>query len=471
MENIKQQLVSGTVYLAIAKYSGVIINIIIVAVLARIISPTDFAIVAIISVISNFFVMFSDFGIAAAIVQNQSLDSKDINNIFSYCGYLGLILGVLFFWGAYPISSFYSNEKLIYLAQLLSIQILFSSLNIVPNALILKSKNFRFISIRTISIHILTGVIAIVCALYGVGVYSLLINPIGSSISLFIVNIIKTSSIRFVINPKFESLKKVLNYSISNLIYNVINYFSRNLDKLIIGKKLSIEQLAYYEKSYSLMMMPVQNIISVINPVIHPVLSDYQNSSSLIFKYFLKCTKLFAWIGFPISVLLYTYGHFAITIILGNQWINAIPTFKIFSLSIAFQLIYSLQGPFFLVMNAPKLMMYCGFVTMALNISALLIGIILYGNISVVAAMIDCSYVIALFFTFYVLIVKCFPEEKHRNLLKSIEMPFMVSLMYLGTTVICDNACVDPLNNVLQSIFSILLILITIKNVYLLLKK
>lgn len=430
MESVKKQLVHGTVFIAAAKYSGVAINLLLTAILARKLVPEQFAIVAISTVFSNFFNLFSDFGFASAIIQRQDLRKKDYNNIFSFTAYIGIILSLIFICFSNLIANIYNEEILGNIIKILSIQILFTSLNIVPNALLTKAKEFRFIAIRTIIISLIAGASAVLFAFTYRSIYSLIIAPIFTAILLFVINIIKIRTLRFTFKPKFESIKKILNYSSYNLGYNIINYLSRNVDKLLIGNYLPMQQLGYYEKSYTLMLYPIMNIISVLNPVIHPVLSKYQNDTAYIYKYFCSILKVFAWIGFPTSVILIAFSEEFIHIFLGSNWDGAIPVFRTFAISIGFQIIYALHGPFFLILNAPKAMFMCGIITAVLNITALLFGIFLYYDTTMIAWFIDASYFITTIITFYWLYKIGF-KSKYSEFWKKIMPAIIVCIIYL----------------------------------------
>ena len=108
MSEVKKELVSGVFYTAITKYSGLILNILVTAVLARLISPEDFGVVAIATVLINFFSMLSDMGIGPAIIQNQELSHNDYRSIFSLTMYIGLTLTLIFFISAYFYIIFFS---------------------------------------------------------------------------------------------------------------------------------------------------------------------------------------------------------------------------------------------------------------------------------------------------------------------------------------------------------------------------
>lgn len=121
MASIKQQMLSGVFYTAIARYSGIVISLIITAILARLLSPDDFGIVAVATVIINFFGIFANIGIPAAIIQNKELTNKDMNSIYMFTIWIGGILSVLFFLSSWGIATFYQDNRLVLICQLLSI--------------------------------------------------------------------------------------------------------------------------------------------------------------------------------------------------------------------------------------------------------------------------------------------------------------------------------------------------------------
>ena len=164
MSSTKKELLSGVFYTAIAKYSGIIISLVLAGILARLIEPEDFGVVAIATVIISFFGIFSDLGIAPAIIQNKELSENDLSNIFSFTLWLGIGISMIFFLCSWPISHFYESDTLLSICQLLSLNLFFASANIVPNALLFKGKEFKFIAYRSLTIQIAGGSLAITAA-------------------------------------------------------------------------------------------------------------------------------------------------------------------------------------------------------------------------------------------------------------------------------------------------------------------
>ena len=276
MTSLKHQLFSGVFYTALAKYSGIGVSLVVAGVLARLISPDDFGVMAVATVIIAFFNLFTDVGLSPAIIQHKTLTGENLSGLFSFTVWTGIGLALLFAAASWPIAAYYDREILRPLCQLLAVNLFFASATIVPNALFYRNKEFKFIALRSFVIQIATGTAAVVAALCGAGLYALIIGPILSGILIFAVSIRRyPQRLKFTLG--LDVLRRIFSYSAYQFLFNIINYFSRNLDKLLIGKYMGMSPLGYYEKSYRLMMLPLQNIAYVVSPVMHPIFSEMQN--------------------------------------------------------------------------------------------------------------------------------------------------------------------------------------------------
>ena len=356
--NIKQQLFSGVFYTAIAKYSGIIISLVVAGILARLLSPDDFGIVAIATVIISFFAIFTDMGLSPAIIQNKALTQDDLTNIYSFTFWTGIAVALLFFIASWPISAYYDSPILRTLCQLLSINLFFASVNIVPGALFYKNKEFKFIAIRSFVIQITAGTGAVIAALSGAGLYALLITPIVSSILIYIISFHRyPQHLRMTLG--LSSIRKIFSYSVYQFLFNVICYFSRNLDKLLIGKHMGMSDLGYYEKSYRLMMLPLQNITQV-----------------------------------PLSVLLFFTAEEVTLIIFGNQWLPSVAVFRILALSVGIQIILSSSGSIFQAAGDTRSLFICGLFSSTLNVAGIVLGIVCFGTLTAIAGFIVTTFTI-----------------------------------------------------------------------------
>lgn len=379
---LKKDFASGVLYTSLAKYSGLVIQIVITSVLARLLTPADFGVVAIATVLIQFFNTISEAGIGPAIIQRKELTRKEINAIFTFTIILGIILSVLFYFGSEPIAAYYDDKSLISICRWLSTLILFSSADIVTNSLLLKQKKFKAIAVRTIVIQLATGVISIYLAITGWGMYALVLSAVSSKLLIFIVN--------YCLNPLgidfgFRCLAKIRSYSFYQFCFNLVNYFSRNLDKLIIGKYIGMNQLGYYEKSYRLMMLPLGNITNVLTPVMHPVFSELQKEKELMLKHYLRLLEITGIISFPVMAFLFFNAEEIVLLFFGDQWEASILPFKILSLTAAFQVLHATSGGIFQAIDDTKGLFIASIITAAMMIAGFIISACCFRTIEAVA--------------------------------------------------------------------------------------
>jgi len=401
--SLKKNIAIGVLYTGLSRYFGIFISIGIGAVLARLLSPSEFGIVAIVMVFITFFNLLSDFGLGPAIVQNKSLNTNDVRSLFSFSILLSIGFCLFFLCVAPFIANFYNNQDLAKVSKLLSLSILFCSLRIVPYSLHLKELRFKIIGITTISVQAISGILAILLAYNGFSYYALVYKAIFDALATFLVYFFM-SPIRPLLKIKWKSIKKVLNFSIFQFLFNFINYFSRNADNLLIGKYFGAAPLGFYNKSYQLMLLPVQNLTHIITPVLLPVLSEFQNDKTKIFNSYCLVVKLLAIIGFPLSIVLYFVAPELILVLYGAQWVKSIPLFTILSLTVGFQIILSSAGSIYQTANRTDLLFLVGLTNSVFMIGGILFGIFFEKGLIFVSYGLLFAFIIGFFISFFVLI-------------------------------------------------------------------
>lgn len=393
MPTIKQEIAKGVFWIAVARYSGIFISLAITAVLARNVSPAAFGTMAVATVIMAFLDIFTEFGIGPAVIQFKDLTRRDLSSLFMIGGGIGIVLGVALFLCAPVVARFYDDMTLVPVVRLLCICLLFNSLNVVPNGLMLKAKRFRTVALRTLSFQLLCGCVAVWGALHGWGIYALIVTPIVTSVGVFIVNYVNYPlSLSLAID--FSPLRKVWGFSAYQFMFSFVNYFSRNLDKLIVGKYFSMSELGYYDKSYRLMQLPLSYITFVIGPVLHPILSSLQDDKAELARKNLKLVTLLSYISFPLGILLFFTSGEIIRIIFGPNWAPAVPVFSILALSLPLQIILSTSGAIYQAAGKTKHMFFCGLQSTVTTVSAFFIAALLFRTIESMAWAWDISLLI-----------------------------------------------------------------------------
>lgn len=388
----------------VAKYANIAVQLVITAILARLVEPNDFGLLSIVTVFTAFFQLFSDMGIGVAIIQYRDLSEDDYGKLFVFSAILAFILATLFCIISLPISWFYGDKRLILLCCASAPALIFYTLNMVPNGLMLKDKRFGAIALRLICSTFISGLISILMAFAGAGCYALVAQTVLSAFIILVWNIvarpIHNLSIHFV-----KPLQHVFSYSAYQFGFSFINYFSRNLDNLVIGRTLGTTSLGYYDKAYKLTTYPMSSISSVVASVIQPYMAENQNQPKIVFRCWYKVTKLLSLSGAFIAAVFITSAPEIIYVFYGDQWTPAIPLFQALSVSIYFQMLGNPAGAFFQSLGRTDLMFKVGLINTSLTIAGLALGSV-FSSLHVVAVCISLAFCLQILPTFYYLLYK-----------------------------------------------------------------
>ena len=402
MSSTKSKMLKGMFWITIDKYSGLLLSILVSMILARLLSPAEFGLLALASVILSFIGIISGMGLGPAIIQEKDLQQKDINSVFTFSVIVGFLLSFLFFCLSWPIASFYENKQLVPVCQLLALNFFLGVINGIPSTLMVKNQRFKEMAICSFSLNLLAAPISIFAAYKGLGVYSLMIAPFISSI-LGIIYVRHFYKCNIDFHMSMAPIKRMASFSLYQLAFELVNYFFRNLDKLIIGRWMSIRDLGYYDKSYRLMQQPQNNITAVLNPVLQPNFAQYQNDMSMMATQYLKVISVMAAISFPLGITLCMCGPEIIRFMYGPQWELAIPCFQILCLSLPCAMLTSTTGSIFQASNATKCLFFVGCVNSAAVVIGFLIASYYFRTIEAVALAFTLYSVIGLLFTFSVM--------------------------------------------------------------------
>ncbi len=373
-----------------SKYTSLFVQLFITAILARLLPPEDFGTLAIILVFLNLFIPFADMGIGAAIIQYQDLDDRDYGALFSFSIIFAFALAALFCAASFPIAFFFGNDQLIPLCCVGSLSLLFATLNMVPNGLLLKDQRFLSIGIRLFVVTVVAGIIAIVMAFTGWGVYALIWHNIIAGAITFFWNYF-ARPIRHLTVHFIASLKKVFSYSVFQFGSSMVNYFSTNLPNLVIGKAFGEAPLGFYDKAYRLTTYPLNGISNVIISVIQPYMAKHQDDPRTLFSYWFKVAKVLSLVGAPIAVIFFCAPEEIVGIMYGDQWGSAVGLLQVLAVSIYFQLVNSVAGAFFLSAGRADLLFRS--VTASTLITIVGLGIGIYcGSLEAVALCLSVAF-------------------------------------------------------------------------------
>lgn len=317
--SLKQSAVSGVRWSSVAQIVRQIMQFLTTAVLARLLSPSDFGLVGMATVITGFIGIFNDLGTSSAIIQRKQISDSLVSTIFWVNVIIGILASLILLVCAPLVAIFYREPRVTEVLMVLALTFIISGFSIAHKAILEKKIAFRILAKIEIISVILGSITGISSAFLGLGVWSLVVQTLvfvsSTSILLWLTSQWK---------PQFvfclSDLREVSSYSLNLTGFSVFNYFVRNADYILIGRFLGSQDLGYYTLAYRLMLYPLQNVSSVIGRVMFPVLSQVQDDNVKFRSVYLKAIATISLIVFPLMTGFCVLAEPFILVVFGQQW-------------------------------------------------------------------------------------------------------------------------------------------------------
>jgi O-antigen/teichoic acid export membrane protein len=351
-QTLVQKTISGLKWNYISMVLNITVQIISTAVLARLLNPSDYGLVAMANVLLGFVSYFAQLGIGPAIIQKKNLDSSDI-----ITAYLIAIISSIFFTILLiilaPLGTFiFSNQDIVTILRVMSINLIFSSISMVSISLLRKEFKFFLLgALDLISFICGTLFIGIGMALMGFGVWSLVFSTIMQG---FLSMILTSFYVRQYVNinkPTTAKAKELINYGSKYSISSFLEYITYRSDAAIIGHYFPASLLGIYNRAYLLIQLPAQYISTNIIKVLFSTLNEVREEKERFLKYFYSLTTVLGLALFGSSIFVAINAKEIVLIILGTKWEASINILRILSVAIPFHLLINYQGLVYDVYN------------------------------------------------------------------------------------------------------------------------
>ena len=383
MSSLRKVILSGFFWSVINQLSVTFTTLLITGVLARLISPSDFGIIAMVTLAIGFLNVIKDFGFGAALIQKKEVADDEYSTVFWINIAIGVVLTAIVFFISPYIGRFFNEPRVELMTKILSFTFIINSVGIVWNNKLIKSVSFNQLFYGSFVSTIISGIAAITIAYRGYGIWALVVQTyvqlvLNTCINYFHVKWLPTFTV------KKHHVKSLVKFGLPLLADQSINFWVRNVDNLLVGRILGEAPLAYYSKAYSLMLLPVRQLTGTLTKVLFPSFSMIQDDKARIASIYLKISRIIAFVAFPVMIAVSLMAEPLILIIYGPQWQPAIPIFKILSILGMFQAIAALSGDIYLSLGETKLMFYVGLVSKIAMICGIVAGIYMGGIMGMV---------------------------------------------------------------------------------------
>lgn len=323
-ESIKKSFFSGILWTFIQNIAVKVLGLVFMILLTRLLTPGDYGLIGMLAIFIAISEVFITSGFGEALIQKKNCTEDDFATAFYFNFGTSVLIYLLLFFSSPLIAFFYHEPQLVILTRVLSLNFVFGSLNIVQQAKLTKAMDFKPLAILTLICTVISGIVGVILAYTGFGVWALVAQTLSSTI------------LRVILFPFFTKWKPKLKFSIESfhqlwhygsriLVTGVFGVVIRNLSSILIGRFYDKDQVGYFTRAQSFAAVPSETMFSVISTVTFPALCRVQEERERwigVYKRVLFNTVL---IVSPLIILLALLSKPIVIILFTERWAACIP--------------------------------------------------------------------------------------------------------------------------------------------------
>ena len=338
VENIKSKAFSGMIWKMAERMGSQFVSIIVGVILARLLTPEDYSVVAIVSIFFVFCNVFITGGLNTALIQKKDADQLDYSTVLFVSLPISIILYLVMFFAAPSIANLYHKQILVPVIRVMSLTLIITAYQGVVSAKIANDLAFKKTFVSSFVGIAISAVIGIAMAYKGYGAWALVAQQMsGAIIGSITLTII--SKIKIRLEFSIERLKGLFNYGWKMFVASVISVIYDEIKPLIVGLKFSAVDLAYYNKGKSYPQLLNSSICDTISSVLFPVISKFQGNKDDVLSITRRFMSVSSYVVFPMLIGFYVLSDSFITVVLTDKWLPISPYIKIFCVSFTFNIV------------------------------------------------------------------------------------------------------------------------------------
>jgi PST family polysaccharide transporter len=381
----------GGMLTAAAQIIKMVIQFLSVVVLARLLVPEDFGLMASVSPIAAFVGLFQNLGLQQAVIQRKEISETQLNQVFWVSTFVGICCTAVLSALAPAVAAFYGDPRMTAITVATALPLFLGSLAALPLALMNRYLQFGQLAFNDVIAAAAGFLVTALAAYEGLGYWSLAIGPAVSAAVALLAAWWATGLLPG--RPVFRVERDIISFGANLTGFNLVNFFSRNLDNILIGKYSGAVELGYYDRAYKLLLFPLQNITQPLTRVMIPLMSRMQDDKPRFRDIYMRTNWLLAGVTMPgIAALTCTAGP-VVGLLFGEKWLPVAPIFAWLGIASLIQPIGSTTGWIFICQGKTKAMFHWGIYSSVTTVLAFIVGL-KWGAIGVAAAYAISGYVL-----------------------------------------------------------------------------
>lgn len=344
------------------------------AVLSRLLAPSDFGVVALLGSINGFFQIFAQGGLSSAMIQRKEFSANDDRAVVGLALLIGIVLAGVLYLVAPLLATLFEKDDLSAVIRTACIAMVLLPLGQTANGILARRQQFARRGIVGVGATLVAGIAAIALALHGFGYWSLVFQVVARP---FLVACFAWGFVRSVPLPRWDRsvVRQVWGFSGFIILFQVVNYWSRQSDNLLIGKFLGLEALGYYSRAYALLLVPLTLLSGVLSPVLHSALREGENSIAVIADRWLESVRMIGMVSMPMMAVASISAGWIVPFAWGVNFEPAVNTFAILAIAGMHQPMLSIGGAVFFTLERNRLLFILGLVSAIIYISGFVAGL------------------------------------------------------------------------------------------------
>ena len=306
----------------IDKVNTYVVNFSIQIVLARLLCPEDYAVVAMLAIFFSISQAFIDSGFATTLIQRQDCSQRDFSSVFYFNIFIGLaVYGVLFAYAPF-IERYYEFPNLSKVTKVYFLTLLIGSFSMVHRVILTKRLQFKKIALTSFFSALISAVPAIVMAYKGYGYWALVAQSIVSSL-LSCVFMMHYSKWRPTWEFSFDSLRRLAPFGLRVLVVYLFHAIYNNIYSLLIGKRFTAQELGYYDRGKTLSSMGPVGFSDFYTRALYPIQAKCQNDNVMLYDTYKRSFALICYLIVPFSVFMLVFSEEVVMTLFGDQWLQS----------------------------------------------------------------------------------------------------------------------------------------------------
>ncbi len=331
-KSLSEKSLSAIIWLLLDKLGSSVANFIVTIVLARLLSPEDFGLVAMVMVFFEFSSVFVESGFSTALIREKEISEADKSTTFIFNFIAALLFYGILFVSAPAIAAFFNQEILVWIVRIMGLSLIFNAFSIIQSTTLIQQVHFKTQTKIRFLTTTLSGILAIVLAYQGWGVWSLVIRFVVMDL-LYSVMLCYMNRWRPTTGFSKASFKRLFGFGSKILAAAILDKFYTHIYKLLIGKFFTAATLGFYTQANNFTNMVINTLFRTIHNVTYPVLSKLQDDTEKLKAGYRKILKLSSFIIIPALVTLGVLAEPVLIALVGEKWLPSVPMLQLLCLS------------------------------------------------------------------------------------------------------------------------------------------